>query len=110
MDTGEIPSTLGLFKTAIEEFNQKKVKGLIIDIQNNVGGLDSMAADMLASFYSEKTFYEYQSYYNILSGSWEIRPDETREANPSDPGLYIEPDKPFFGAGVPKWQLLIQNV
>ena len=57
-DSGEIVSTLGLFKVAIEEFNQKKVKGLIIDIRNNVGGLDSMVADMLASFYTEKTFYE----------------------------------------------------
>ena len=55
-DSGEIVSTLGLFKVAIEEFNQKKVKGLIIDIRNNVGGLDSMVADMLASFYTEKPF------------------------------------------------------
>ncbi|HCU22403.1 MAG TPA: hypothetical protein DF698_05855, partial [Candidatus Atribacteria bacterium] len=72
MDTGEIPSTLGLFKTAIEEFNQKKVKGLIVDIRNNVGGLDSMVADMLASFYTEKTLYEYQNCYNVLSDFWEI--------------------------------------
>ncbi|QPM68416.1 S41 family peptidase [Atribacter laminatus] len=99
-DSGEIVSTLGLFKVAIEEFNQKKVKGLIIDIRNNVGGLDSMVADMLASFYTEKTFYEYQSCYNVLSGSWEIRPDETREVNPADPGLYIEPDEPFFGGPI----------
>ncbi|NLJ48282.1 MAG: PDZ domain-containing protein [Candidatus Atribacteria bacterium] len=100
MGTGEIPSTLGLFKTAIEEFNQKQVKGLIVDIRNNVGGLDSMVADMLASFYTEKTLYEYQSCYNVLSGSWEIRPDETREVNPADPGLYIEPDEPFFGGPI----------
>ncbi len=96
MGTGETPSTLGLFKAALEEFNQKKVKGLILDIRNNVGGLDSMVADMLASFYTEKTLYEYQSAYNTLTGSWEICPDESREIDPSDPGLYIEPSKPFF--------------
>jgi len=100
MGTGKTPSTLGLFKAALEEFNQKKVKGLILDIRNNVGGLDSMVADMLASFYTEKTLYEYQSGYNTLTSSWEIRPDESREIDPSDPGLYIEPGEPFFGGPI----------
>jgi len=59
-----------------------------------------MVADMLASFYTEKTLYEYQNCYNVLSDFWEIRPDETREVNPADPGLYIEPDEPFFGGPI----------
>ncbi|TEB09381.1 hypothetical protein Pmgp_03202 [Pelotomaculum propionicicum] len=95
-NTGKAPSTLGLFRAALVEFNKAKVKGLIIDIRNNVGGLDSMVADMLASFYSEKTFYEYQNCFNTITGSWEIRADDTRKGNASDPGLYIEPDAPFF--------------
>ena len=99
-NTGEAPSTLGLFRAALEEFNQKKVKGLILDIRNNVGGLDSIAADMLASFYTEKTLYEYQNCYNVLTGSWEIRPDEPQETNTSDPGLYIEPTEPYFSGPI----------
>ena len=47
---GEAPSTLGLFRNALNEFKKAKVRGLILDIRNNVGGLDSMVADMLASF------------------------------------------------------------
>ena len=78
-DSGEIVSTLGLFKVAIEEFNQKKVKGLIIDIRNNVGGLDSMVADMLASFIP-KTFMNTKAL--LFFPAPEIRPDETREVNP----------------------------
>ncbi len=99
-DTGKTPSTLGLFKTALAEFNKAKVKGLIIDIRNNVGGLDSMVADMLASFYTEKTLYEYQNCYNTATGAFEICPADANGTNTSDPGLYIKPDPPFLNGPV----------
>lgn len=99
-NTGKAPSTLALFKAALAEFNSKKVKGLIIDIRNNVGGLDSMVADMLASFYSEKTLYEYQNCFNTITGSWEIFPADDRGNNNPDMGLYIKPNGPFFSGPV----------
>ena len=34
----------------------------MIDIRGNAGGLDQMVADMMASFYTKRSFYEYQSY------------------------------------------------
>ena len=95
-NTGKATSTLGLFRAALDEFNKAKVKGLIIDIRNNVGGLDSMVADMLASFYLEKTLYEYQNSFNAATGAWEIRADAARPSNGADPGLYIEPGAPVF--------------
>jgi len=95
-NTGKAPSTLGMFRAALVEFNNANVKGLIIDIRNNVGGLDSMVADMLASFYSEKTLYEYQNCFDAVTGSREIQMDSSRQGNASDPGLYIEPGAPFF--------------
>ena len=95
-NTGKAPSTLGLFRAALDEFNKAKAKGLIIDIRNNVGGLDSMVADMLASFYREKTLYEYQNSFNTATGAREIRADASRQSNGADPGLYIEPGASVF--------------
>ncbi|MDR7866926.1 MAG: S41 family peptidase [Sporomusaceae bacterium] len=98
-DTGRAPSTLGLFRTALAEFNAAGVKGLILDIRNNVGGLDSMVADMLASFYREEVLYEYQNCFNAATDAWEIVPDDA-QAGAADAGLYIRPAAPFFGGPV----------
>lgn len=95
-NTGKAPSTLALFQAALIEFNKANVKGLIIDIRNNVGGLDSMVTDMLGSFYSERTLYEYQNCFNTITGSFELQVDDSRKGNASDPGLYIDPSPPFF--------------
>jgi len=99
-DTGKTPSTLGLFKKTLTEFNFRGVKGLILDIRNNVGGLDSMVADMLGSFYTQKELYEYQNSYNTITGRMEIRPDPSIKKKSSDPGLYIYPASPFFSGAV----------
>jgi carboxyl-terminal processing protease len=99
-NTGKAPSTLGLFRAALAELNAAGVKGLIVDIRNNVGGLDSMVADMLGSFYREEVLYEYQNCYNAATGSWEIVPDDPQAAAAADPGLYIKPAGPFFAGPV----------
>ncbi|MDD4159752.1 MAG: S41 family peptidase [Synergistaceae bacterium] len=94
--TGETPSTLGLFRDALSELKKAKVRGLILDIRNNVGGLDSMVADILASFYTEKVLYEYQNSYNTVTGRMEICPDPSVKNSRSDYGLYINPEAPNF--------------
>jgi hypothetical protein len=95
MNTGTAPSTLSLFRAAVAEFNKAKVKGIIIDIRNNVGGLDSMVAEMLASFYTEKTLYEYQNGYNTVTALLEIQPPDG-QGDENDTGLYINPHVPFY--------------
>lgn len=99
-DAGKAPSTLGLYRAALAEFNAAGVKGLILDIRNNVGGLDSMVADMLGSFHRDTVLYEYLNFFNAATGSWEIVPVDAQENAASDPGLYIKPAAPFFGGPV----------
>lgn len=98
--TGTAVSTLNLFRTGLREFNNQKVIGLILDVRNNLGGADVMVADMLAAFYKEKTFYEYQNCFNAVTGVMEIQPDPDRKPFEADYGLYIEPAAPFFAGPV----------
>ncbi|MDD2422008.1 MAG: S41 family peptidase, partial [Heliobacteriaceae bacterium] len=91
--TGKAPSTLELLRSAVKESIEEKSTGLILDLRNNLGGLDAMGADILGSFYSEKTFYEYASCYNSATGERKIEP-----ANPKtgEPALDIRPAQPCY--------------
>jgi carboxyl-terminal processing protease len=86
--TGEIPSTVDLFEQAVAKAVEQNAKGIIIDIRNNIGGMDQMAADLLGSFYAEQTFYEYQNAYNPETGTWELL--VSSEENGKQP-VIIEP-------------------
>lgn len=86
--TGKITPTLELFRSAIHKAIDDKASGLIIDVRNNIGGLDEMAASILGSFYSEKTFYEYQNVYNPGTGEREIVQADSKTDSLA---LYIEP-------------------
>jgi carboxyl-terminal processing protease len=88
---GQIP-TLDTFTRIIEELEADHVTGLILDLRGNVGGSDAMAAAILGSFYPEKTFYEYTSWYNRGTGEFDIIhiDDDTGEIS-RNVGLYIEP-------------------
>jgi carboxyl-terminal processing protease len=86
-NTGETPSTLELLRVAVQEANDQRCTGLILDLRGNIGGYDSMAADILGSFYSQKTFYEYQESYNYVLGKHEVLPEDV---------VYIEPAQQRF--------------
>jgi carboxyl-terminal processing protease len=86
--TGKAPSTLELLRLAVQDASEAKSKGIILDLRNNLGGLDEMAADILVSFYSEKTFYEYQNAYNPTTGQREI---QTVDPKTGSQALYIKP-------------------
>lgn len=60
--TGKPVSTLGLMREAVAYANENRCAAMILDIRNNVGGLDEMVAEIMGLFYSEKTLYEYQKY------------------------------------------------
>lgn len=66
----------------------QKAIGLILDLRNNVGGYDEMAADILGFFYLERSFYEYQTCYNPKMGVFEI---QMTDPETGSMGLYIEP-------------------
>ena len=94
---GQAPSTLGLFQEAVAKARDAQAKGLIIDIRNNIGGLDEMVAAMLGSFYEKTTFYEYQYGYHAADGSRVILAAGGNLAEgSSDYGLYILPAEPRF--------------
>lgn len=61
--TGKSVSTLGLMSEAVSFAIDNQCPAIILDIRNNIGGLDSMAADILGLFYSQKTLYEYQKFF-----------------------------------------------
>lgn len=86
--TGHTLSTLQLLREAVDEAAVTNTRGIILDLRNNLGGLDEMAADILGSFYPEKTFYEYQNAYNPATGEREII---TADAEAGTEALYIKP-------------------
>lgn len=82
--TGRPVSTLDLMRKAVAYANENQCAGIILDIRNNVGGLDEMAADIMGLFYSEKTLYEY-----------------IRQGGSDDlAALYIEPEARRFSGNV----------
>lgn len=95
--TGKAPSTLELFRHAVEEAVIEGAKGIVLDLRNNLGGLDQMAADMLGSFYSQKTFYEYQNVYNPTTGRLEI---VMADEETSSQALYINPAKRCYAGRI----------
>lgn len=93
-DTGTAPSTLDLFRQAIHEANEKDTEGIILDIRNNLGGLDEMSASILGCFYKKKALYEYQNAYDRATGKRTLQ-----QVNGSD-ALYIEPSAEYFSGAV----------
>jgi carboxyl-terminal processing protease len=93
--TGKAPSTLGLFRQAIDAANAQQAAAVIVDVRNNLGGLDDMTAAILGSFYSKKTLFEYQCMYNEKSGKFELL-----TAGGGSGTLYIEPAEPHFDGPV----------
>lgn len=85
---GKAPSTLDLFRLAIQDAMELNSNGIIVDLRNNLGGSDEMAADMLGSFYLDKTFYEYQYLYNHSKEQMEFLNSNSQT---DLQGLYINP-------------------
>ncbi|MBN1829579.1 MAG: peptidase S41 [Deltaproteobacteria bacterium] len=88
------------FKTAIQYFVDADVPALIIDIRGNRGGSDDMAAAFSGFFYQSSSFYEYQDFYNTLTGQFAIGiQDESGAVTPGG-SLMITPRPPSFSKKV----------
>lgn len=66
-------------------FGDRNVKGLVIDLRDNPGGDDSMAARMAGHFVNEEKIYEHVSYFNRNTRKFEINRMETRVVKPKLP-------------------------
>ncbi|MCU6792202.1 S41 family peptidase [Paenibacillus sp. WQ 127069] len=91
----------------LKEFQEKRVKGIIIDLRDNPGGDDDLVAQMAGHFVNEKKIFEYVSYYNRNTGRFEINRSETRTVQPSQiyfPGeiaVLINHNTASSGEGLP---------
>lgn len=90
---GDHTPTLQLFREAISDFVGAGVSGVVVDVRANSGGSDQMVADMMASLYDQRSFYEYGDYYNTVTGvfeTWDY--DEATEAfTQPAAGIWIAP-------------------
>ena len=69
----------------LNTFEDRKAKGLVIDLRDNPGGDDSMAARMAGHFVNEEKIYEHVSYFNRNTRKFEISRMETRVVKPKLP-------------------------
>lgn len=81
----------------LASFQEKHVKGLVIDLRDNPGGEDALAAAMAGHFVKEEKLYEYPSYYNRHTKKFEINHIET---------ITIKPAKPYYKDNI---AILINN-
>ncbi|WP_162165057.1 S41 family peptidase [Paenibacillus graminis] len=100
----------------IKEFQEKLVKGIIIDLRDNPGGDDDLVAQMAGLFVNGKRIFEYVSYYNRNTGRFEINRAETRTVQPSRvyfPGkiaILINHNTASSGEGLPLFLQGMPNV
>ncbi len=100
----------------IKEFQEKQVKGIIIDLRDNPGGDDDLVAQMAGHFVNGKRIFEYVSYYNRNTGRFEINRAETRTVQPSRiyfPGkiaILINHNTASSGEGLPLFLKGMSNV
>lgn len=79
------PNPEKLLEDQLMKLQTKPLNGLIIDLRNNPGGVDALAAKLTGHFVKEKTFYEYASYYNRYTSKFEINHRDYLTVQPSKP-------------------------
>jgi len=86
---------VGVVRSAVVEFIDKDVPGVVIDVRRNLGGYDSMAPLMMAYFCTQPMFYEQVAY-----------PDEKTNELSRVMDLVLEPSTPVYTGPV---AMLIDN-
>ncbi|MDD4080189.1 MAG: S41 family peptidase [Eubacteriales bacterium] len=94
---GKYVSTVALSRQAIQTIIESGCENLILDLRNNIGGEDAMAAAILGSFYGERQFYEYQNAYDQATGVRRIQVADTESGGLP---LWIEPAEHIFAGRV----------
>lgn len=81
-----VPDPAGLFASILKDFQNRSVKGLIVDVRDNPGGDDDVAAAIAGYLSVWKRHYEFVSYYSRTTGRFEINAGETRVITPKESG------------------------
>ena len=94
--TGFMPTLGGInmakiVDRAVEDFIEADVWGIIFDVRNNGGGIDTLIPEIVGHFYTQDEFYEYVSFRGNESGEFIIDDAQT---------LVIEPREPYFDGPV----------
>ena len=69
--TTENLTTISQVETAMQSFITNKVPGIILDLRDNNGGYDQVAADICGFFYNEQSHYEHIYSINLNTGIFE---------------------------------------
>ena len=89
--TGGIDNIVASLHDAVSAFNAASVSGIVVDIRDNPGGFDRLAAIFGGLFYDRTEVYEHASFYDEATGQFEGVPQFT---------LYLEPQASYFGGTV----------
>jgi carboxyl-terminal processing protease len=63
------------FMSAFDSLLSANLNGMIVDLRINTGGLDCFAAAAAGCFYPDTTFYEYWSFYDPITATFQISKD-----------------------------------
>ncbi|MCK9426717.1 MAG: S41 family peptidase [Ignavibacteriaceae bacterium] len=63
------------FMSAFVNLLSANLKGMVVDLRINTGGQDSYAAAVAGCFYPDTTHYEFQSFYNPSTSTFQISQD-----------------------------------
>lgn len=81
-----VPDPAGFFAGIVNDFQNRSVKGLIVDVRDNPGGDDDVAAAIAGYLSAWKRHYESVSYYSRTTGRFEVNAGETRVITPKESG------------------------
>ena len=93
-DSAGLAQIYTIFRQGITSFISAGTKGMILDMRINTGGEDYLSAAISGFFTTDTTLYEYRSFYNQLSGQFDIYPFPLPHFNPQTLGTYINPKYP----------------
>jgi carboxyl-terminal processing protease len=63
------------FMSAFINLLSANLKGMVVDLRINTGGMDAYAAAVAGCFYPDTTHYEYQSFYNPSTSTFQVSQD-----------------------------------
>ena len=72
---------------AMDNFKTNEIKGLILDVRQNYGGIPEVVAELTGYFFNKTSFYEHSTWYNPINKKFEI--SDTIQLKPKSPYLDI---------------------